>query len=126
MIQTDFPEICPTGFIGLAGPYGYNPLTHERSKHIFKNVKLASEVQPMHQVRRGAPPALLIHGKKDNTVHMFNGVKMRDALHMVGSTADVYEFENGEHVSLILSLANPYRKQMPVLKMIRQFIAAKS
>ena len=116
----------PNGFIGLAGPYGYNPLTHERSRHIFQNVHMASDVQPVHQVRKGAAPALLIHGKKDRTVHLFNGLEMRDALRMVGSQAQLLEIENGEHVSMILSLANPYRKQMPVMDSLRQFISLHS
>ncbi len=113
----------PDGFIGLSGPYGYNPLTHERSGHIFEKVSDETEVQPIHQVRKNAPPALLLHGKKDKLVLTLNAYRMRDALHAVGAQAEAIELAKAGHINLLLALSKPFRHRLLVLSMINRFIS---
>ena len=114
----------PDGFIGLSGPYGFDPTQHQRSKHIFQSVKTASEVQPVMQVKKGAPPALLIHGGKDTTVLTLNALRMRDALREVGTSAEAIEIKNLGHIGPILALSKPYRLLSPVLHLVTEFISS--
>jgi len=112
----------PDGFIGLSGPYGFDPTTHKRSKDIFAKVQQAEKVQPIHQVRPGAPPALLMHGKKDKTVLMLNAIRMAEALNDVGSTAQAIEYANVGHTDLVLTLSKPFQHRAPVRDTITQFM----
>lgn len=112
----------PTGFIGLSGPYGFDPTVNERSKDVFATVKNTEKVQPVHQVREGAPPALLMHGQKDTTVKMLNAVRMAEVLHAVGSAAQAIEYKNIGHTDLILTLSILFQHRAPVLNQIAQFV----
>lgn len=113
---------APDGFIGLSGPYGFDPTKHQRSKDIFADVEHTEKVQPIHQVRSGAPPAVLIHGKKDKTVLTLNAIRMAEALNAVGSTAQAIEYANVGHIDLILTLSKPFLHRAPVREAISQFV----
>ncbi len=113
---------APRGFIGFSGPYGYDPTTHPRSRHIFTDAENAAKVQPVNQVRENAPPALLMHGAKDTIVKTLNAFSMRDRLNEAGSHARAIEFENIGHTGLILALSKPFRYRAPVLKMTTEFV----
>jgi acetyl esterase/lipase len=112
----------PQGFIGLSGPYGFDPKEHKRTLNIFKMAPTAKLVQPVQQVRKGAVPALLMHGKKDTTVLPLNAVRLSEALSQVGSHGEVIELENARHMDPILALSKPYRRRSIVLDRIKRFI----
>lgn len=113
-----------SGFIGLSGPYGYDPTTHERSRKVFSNAESAAQVQPVEQVSAPAPPALLMHGSNDTVVKVLNAHRMRQALESAGSTARVIEFKNAGHTDLMVALSRLYRWRVPVLEQIAAFIDA--
>jgi len=122
-LQSQNPSLgLPDGFIGLSGPYAFDPTTHELSKHIFVEAKSAAHVQPVHQVAKGAPPALMFHGKKDPTVLWPNALQMRDALIAVGTPAEAIEYENLDHIGPLLVLAKPMRWRAPVFEQVKGFI----
>jgi acetyl esterase/lipase len=58
----------PTGLIGLAGPYSFDPTTWPTTKQIFATAPSADSARPVSFIRPGAPPALLLHGAADTTV----------------------------------------------------------
>ncbi len=110
------------GFVGLSGPYGYDPTTHERTKDIFATATRAAQVQPVEQVKAPAPRALLMHGLKDKTVKPLNAHRMKESLERAGSSAKVIEFENAGHTDLIVALSRVYRRRAPVLDRIVEFV----
>lgn len=112
----------PGGFIGLSGPYGFDPTVHKRSKHIFSNAKNAAEAQSVFQVSKGAAPALLMHGKKDTTILTLNALRMRDALFDVGTHAEAIEFQNIGHIGSLLVLSKSGRLRAPILPHITRVI----
>jgi acetyl esterase/lipase len=116
------PLSRPAGFIGLSGPYAYDPTTHERSAHIFATADHADQVRPVAHVRIGAPPALMMHGARDTVVMMANASKLAEALRAVGTAAEAIEFENMSHTNLVLALARPLRWRAPVLSKALAFI----
>jgi len=126
-LDTLHPKVpSPQGFIGLSGPYGFDPTTHHRSRHIFVDAQNAAQVQPVNQVRKGAPPAILMHGAKDTTVKTQNAYRMRDRLSEAGSYAHAIEYEGIGHTGLVLTLARLSRHRASVLERIAEFINSQS
>jgi acetyl esterase/lipase len=52
---------------------------------------------PVTQVRRGAPPALLIHGDADDLVPFSQSIAMEAALRAVGTTTRIVTVPGGKH-----------------------------
>ncbi len=112
----------PRGFIGLSGPYAYDPTTHERSRHIFEDAHSADQVRPIAHVSAGAPPSLLMHGARDNVVQFANAEALAAKLVEAGSEAEAIEFSNLGHINLVLALSRPLRWRAPVLANMLAFI----
>ena len=53
---------------------------------------------PFTHVRQGAPPFLFIHGNQDLYVPIDQAVRTRDALHAVGTDAELLAIPGGGHV----------------------------
>lgn len=110
------------GFVGLAGPYAFDLTTYAPTKDVFAGAS-SEEVRPADFVRQGAPPALLLHGLKDETVKPINTKTLNDALIAVGTPVRTVEFETIGHTGLILAVSRPFRWRAPVLDEMVTFIA---
>jgi acetyl esterase/lipase len=60
--------------------------------------ELASAASPVHAVRPGAPPFLLLHGDKDTAVPPRQSHRLADALRTVGGHAVVEEVRGATHI----------------------------
>jgi acetyl esterase/lipase len=118
---TNLPR--PAGFIGLAGPYAFDPTTWPSTKDIFATAKSADSARPVSFVRTGAPPALLLHGAADTTVKLFNSRDLATALRQAGTPVEAVEYPGIGHVGLVLTLAGPLRWRAPALEATIAFIA---
>lgn len=92
------------GFIGLAGPYDFLPLTEERYIRIFPKDLLAAS-QPVNFVGPGTPPMLLIAGSADTTVDPKNTRSLAAAVRKAGGRADVDIVDGVDHIGAISALA---------------------
>jgi len=113
------------GFIGLAGPYAFDPLRSERYAPIFAGLTTAETMQPGSFVTGGEPPMLLLHGLDDSTVKVSNSRSLGDAVRQKGGQVNVVEYSNLGHVGLILAMAQPFARRGGVLDTISEFIAAR-
>lgn len=109
------------GIVGIAGPYNFLPFTDPKIKDIFRpedDVK----TQPIHWVKPGLPPLLLVTGDKDKDVLPQNTITMTQALrdHKVSVTSAIYQ--GVAHVGIILSLAKGFRSKTTLLDDIDLFI----
>ena len=114
----------PAAFIGLAGPYAFDPTTWPSTKAIFANVAgKPDSARPVAFARARAPAALLMHGLADQTVKLWNARELREALGALGNAAELITYPSLGHAGLLLALSRPLRWRAPVLVDILAFLA---
>ncbi len=118
--RNDIP--APAGFVGLAGPYSFDPTTFETTRDIFASVTDAGRARPTQLVTPDTPPTLVMHGLDDETVRVWNTRTFAQALDKVGVPVRKLEFEGIGHTGILLALSRPLRWRAPVLEEILSFI----
>lgn len=120
--QIDGALTSPQGFIGISGPYGFDPKTHHRSKMIFETAASADLVRPEAQVKAGAPAALVMHGDRDTVVMTENAIRFRDTMAAAGNKTTVVVYDNLGHTALLAALSRPWQWRADILAQIDRFI----
>lgn len=122
--QSLFPGIL-SGWIGLAGPYDFLPITNEDARPVFDWPNTSSDTQPIEYASERSPPALLVASHRDTTVNPErNTAGMARALRAHGVAVTEDYADHTSHVTLIASLAWPLRWLGPVLDDIDTFVHA--
>jgi acetyl esterase/lipase len=104
-----------SGVVGLAGPYDFYPFTSEAAKDALGNWPEPAETQPINYARQDAPPLLLLHGNRDETVRPRNSQMLAMAVHDAGGKARVMIYDGIDHAEIIMAVARPFRKKAPVI-----------
>lgn len=115
-------QTTPCGFIGLAGPYAFLPITDPKVRQVFASSRHLINTQPIHYVASGDPPALLLFGREDHTVNPRNSLKLAAALRAHGDKVRVISYPDIGHISLLVSLASPFRFLAPTLRDTMAFV----
>ena len=111
------------GWIGLAGPYDFLPITDPPSRVAFDWPDTPQGSQPIVHVTAGAPRALLLAAAKDKTVNpQRNTVGLGQRLRAVGAPVQVKLFDNVNHVTVLGAVARPLKWLAPVLDEVLAFI----
>jgi acetyl esterase/lipase len=118
------PQIA--GVIGLSGPYDFLPLLEADVQDMFGPPALYPESQPINYVRADAPPMLLIHGLKDETVWPKNSRNLASALSARGASVTLKLYPKLVHADTIGALSAPIRGRAPTLTDIQDFVKARS
>lgn len=114
----------PAGFIGLAGPYAFDPTTWPTTAEIFAPAaRHPDATRPVTLARRDAPPALLIHGKGDDVVTPEASRALFEALKARGGRAEKVEYDGVGHVGLVLTISRPFRWRADTLDTMLDFVA---
>jgi acetyl esterase/lipase len=92
------------GFVGLAGPYDFLPLTEDRYKQIFPQ-ETRSASQPVNFVDGDEPPMLLIAGEDDTTVNPQNTRSLAARIRAQGGDATEIIYPGVDHIEAITSFA---------------------
>ncbi|KQT54974.1 lipase [Aureimonas sp. Leaf454] len=97
------------GFVGLAGPYDFLPLTEERYKRVFPEATRAAS-QPVRFVDGREPPMLLVAGDADTTVDPENTRSLARTVERAGGTARAMIVRGVDHIGAVsaLSTALPF------------------
>ncbi len=112
------------GWIGLAGPYDFLPITGADIKLVFASANAdLRQTQPINFVDGQAPPALLLHGGRDKTVLPRNSLHLQAAIEAAGGAAELRIYPRLGHVGIVTGLAPLFRFRAPVMAHIRSFIA---
>lgn len=93
------------GFIGLAGPYDFLPLTSTKLIDIFGSAN-NPDIQAITFAQAPLPPALLIHGTSDTTVYPRNSENLVQAWRSAGAQAEMLIYRGVGHVDLVASFAD--------------------
>jgi len=108
------------GWIGLSAPYEMpGDLVLARA---FLGVTGAAKWRPIDLVSEGAPPALLIHGLEDRSIHPREVASIQKKLASVSVPADCRIHEDAGHLAPVLSLSLPTRSEAVTLAQVRAFI----
>lgn len=114
------------GFIGLAGPYDFLPLTSARLKEIFPSADIQASSQPIRYARGNGPSAFLLAGDADTIVNIKNtrnfSARIRESK---GRIQEKYYAGMG-HIKIVTVLAAPFRNGHTVLDDIAEFVRAES
>ena len=111
------------GVVALAGPYDFHPFDKESTRNSFGDAADPATTQPINHARSDAPPLLLIHGQRDETVKVRNTRALARAVERAGGDVETAIYPSMDHNAPLLSLANPWRDRRPVLSRIERFIA---
>lgn len=111
----------PSAFVGLAGPYSFDPVTWPTTKDIFAGANPAN-ARPANFARGDAPPSLLIHGADDEDVRLYNLRDMEAALRAAGATVETRIPDGIGHIGLVLTLSQPFRWRAPTLEAAAAFV----
>jgi acetyl esterase/lipase len=95
------------GFIGLAGPYDFLPLTGRTTRAVFGWPDTSPATQPINRVSKGAPRSLLMYARHDNLVGPHNSENLARRLRELGTAVTVVPYETLGHRTLVGSLARP-------------------
>ena len=114
---------APSGLIGLAGPYAFDPTTWPSTKAMFAPAAANPDAaRPVAFARAHAPPALLVHGLDDTTVRLWNTRGLAEALNKQGNVVETVEYPGVGHVGLVMAISKPLRWRAPVLDTMVSFI----
>jgi acetyl esterase/lipase len=123
MLPFDRAQPKPAAFIGLAGPYSFDPTTWPTTRAIFtKAAGRPDSARPVALVKGGAPPALLLHGVSDTTVKLYNTTDLAKALRQHGAEVERIDYDGIGHVGLVTAIARPLRWRAPVLADMVRFM----
>lgn len=110
------------GFIGLAGPYDFLPLTDPVLKIIFGPQAGLARTQPINFVAPGAPPAFLAAGLDDSIVDPGNSTRLARSLRQAGDAVEVKLYPGIDHMKLVGALSPWLGILAPVLPDCLAFI----
>ncbi len=114
-------DLC--GFVGLAGPYDFAPITNPDLREIFGNTTEAqNRTQPIRFVDGDEPPMLLLHGSDDRTVYPRNSEHLAAALNAAQVNAKTIIYPGLTHVRLLLGLSGKFGKDAPIMADSMSFI----
>ncbi len=113
-----------SGWIGLAGPYDFLPFHNKQIASVFAEPEDEKLTQPVHYVRAGAPPALLLHGGKDKTVLPRNTAVLATRLRETGNAVETRIYPKLGHIGILTAFL-PYLKwRASLVNDILHFISA--
>jgi acetyl esterase/lipase len=123
LAQQGLPANLIRGWIGLAGPYDFIPVTNLIARPVFFFPDTPPSSQPINHVTAAAPPALLIAAQNDalvNPVRNTGGMARR--LRENGVPVSEIYYDKVSHASLVVTLAGPLRLLAPTLDTIAAFV----
>lgn len=121
------PRQTLASFIGVAGPYSFNPLESDGVRAVFEHLPDINVARPIKQVGEktfdpATPPMLLLHSTGDTTVPKHNSEHLHAALTERGQSVKQIVYPVIGHKAIIISIAAPVRFMAPVLRDTLQFI----
>jgi acetyl esterase/lipase len=131
MLALDATRLAPTGhaprelagWIGLAGPYDFLPMSNLEARPVFFHPDYPPGTQPLDYASRDAPPGLLLAAAVDPLVNpQRNTVGLATRLRAVGAAVELRLYPRVNHMTLVGALAGPLTWLAPVLDDVVGFV----
>ena len=103
------PGASLRGFVGVAGPYAFDPLAYRSTKPIFSGLADTDQARPITFVGGEDVAALLLHGADDRTVFPQNSRDFAARIRDAGGRVKLLEYDDTGHIKIILSFAALFR-----------------
>lgn len=103
------------GFMGLAGPYDFLPLSGPAIRAAFDGARDLAATQPVNFVAAGDPPAFIATADEDRTVHWRNSDSLTAKLRASRVEVVRKRYPGVGHAGLVTALARPFRGRARVL-----------
>ena len=111
------------GWIGLAGPYDFLPVTNRTTRPVFLYPDTPLDSQPAAHVSGKAPPALLIAANSDSLVNPArNTGGLAARLRAAQVPVQELYYDGVNHVTLVASLSSSLRRLAPTLDAVDAFV----
>lgn len=94
------------GLILMSGPFDFLPIRGDDLREIFGPEERHPDTQPLRFVRRGLPPFLFLHGRRDRTVYPANSARMASAIRDQGGRARSIFYDHLTHTSILAGLSD--------------------
>jgi acetyl esterase/lipase len=114
------------GMIGLAGPYGFDPLQYRSTRPIFSGTVPLEKMQPVHFACANTSPLLLFHGEDDSLVIAENSRDLSRKVAECGGNVEYFELADVNHISIVLGLADSFLGKEEILSPIAYFLQSLS
>jgi len=118
-----FDRSAVKGFIGLAGPYDFLPVTSQLMRGVFGYPDTSPATQPVNFVAAGGPPVLLIVAARDSVVDPGNSARLAQRIRRAGGSVREVTYDQLDHRTVVGALASPLRGLAPVLDDVAGFVA---
>ncbi|MFN2426545.1 MAG: alpha/beta hydrolase [Candidatus Binatia bacterium] len=93
------------GLVLLSGPFDFFPIRGDDLRDIFGPEQNHAETQPLRFVRRGLPPMLFLHGRRDQTVRPVSSARMASAIREQGGQARAVFYDSLTHTNILAALS---------------------
>ena len=111
------------GFIGLAGPYEFLPITNPDAQPVFFHPDYPPGTQPIAYASGKAPRTFLGVANGDSIVNPErNSAALAAKLQAAGVAVELRRYERVNHLTLIGSFGQPLRWLAPVLEDVAVFV----
>jgi acetyl esterase/lipase len=114
-----------SGFIGLAGPYDFLPLTDAKFIDMFGTTPQQQRLsQPVNFVDGDEPPMLLLQGAGDTVVAVKNAQSLNRVMQQHAEPVEMKIYPSIGHTAILLALSPSFENKAPVLEDSLTFIHA--
>ena len=110
------------GFIGLAGPYDFLPLTKPYQQAVFAPPSKYPESQPINFVDGQEPPLLLLYGNNDKIIKPRDIQNLSAKVAAIGGSVTSHYYDDIDHISILSALSIPKQNSQSVLNDIIRFL----
>ena len=114
------------GMIGLAGPYGFNPMKYRSTRPIFEDVDVIEKAMPVTFACSAKIPLLLFHGADDNIVIPENSRELKRRAYECDGNVKYFELDDIGHFSIVLGLSNSFFAKDAIQSSIETFLQSLS
>ena len=115
-----------SGMIGLAGPYGFDPMQYRSTQPIFAEVESIEKTMPLTFACSEKLPLLLIHGLDDSIVIPENSRELKRRAHECSGNVTYVELDDIGHFSILLGLSNSFLAEDDIQSSIEIFLQSLS
>ena len=131
MLALDARRLAPTGYqpqalagwIGLAGPYDFLPMSNPEARPVFFHPDYPTGTQPLDHASAAAPRSFLGAAAEDVLVNpQRNSAQLAQRLRTAGVAVDLRLYPRVNHMTLVGAIAAPLRWLAPVLDDVVGFV----